>query len=127
MAGVSDNPTSGGLTVTLWGRRADGQIAGKTNTGFRALPLQPDRSNDIQILFDASRGRAGNVGCRVRRHGDSEWGPVRWLANPVVSLNPAYLSEPKARAVYLGKYSPASTMASDFSVGTVTLTLPVGP
>jgi len=86
-----------------------------------------ETGGDIQVIFDASRGAAGNVGCRVRQHGEKQWGRIAWLTNPVVKPNPEYTTLRGAQPVYLGKYAAASTVASDFSVGEVTLVVPKAP
>ncbi|MBT3376786.1 MAG: PQQ-binding-like beta-propeller repeat protein [Lentisphaerae bacterium] len=116
------NPTLGAGTVSLvlWGIDSDGKTAAKANTPFPGLDLVPGAVWDLQVLYDASRGPHANVGCRVRREG-MDWGAIRWRGNPVMALNPAYTESVKAQAVYLGKYSPASTLASALSVGEVTL------
>lgn len=111
---------AGVISLVLWGVDASGQVVSKVNTPFPGLDLVPGTAWDIQVLFAAARGAHANVGCRVRSRG-KEWGRIQWRGNPVMKLNPAYLSSPKSQAVYLGKYSPASTLASDFSIGPVTL------
>lgn len=121
MAGVNDSPSGGRMTVTLWGHDSVGETKGRVGTTFGGLDLRPDRSCDIQVIFDSGRNVPGNVGARVRGHGEKEWGRIRWLPSAVVKLNSQYMSLLRAQPVYLGKYSAASTLASDLSVGTVSL------
>jgi len=124
MAGVNESPSGGRMTVTLWGHDSSGEAKGRVSAMFGGLDLRLGRSYDIQVILNSTRDVPGNIGMRVRGHGREEWGRFRWLSNAVVKLNPEYTNLPRSQPVYLGKYSAASTIAGDFSVGTVSLMVP---
>ena len=123
-ASAGDVPAGGRVAVTLWGQDSSGATKGRSSTTFGGMDLQLGKSSDAQIIFDSTRSVPANIGARVREHGNEEWGRIRWFSVPVVKLNPQYLGLPRSQPVYLGKYAAASTLASDFSVGTVSLKVP---
>jgi len=124
MATAQDSPSGGRLAVRLWGQDNSGAAKAGVTTTFAGLSLQPGKRCDIQVVFDSTRGVPANLAVRVRKHGAKDWGKFRWLANPVAKLNPQYLSLPLSQAVYLGKYSAKSTLASSFTVRGLSLMLP---
>ena len=99
--------------VSLW-------KAGDTTryqTFFTWSPTKDSQTNDIQIVFDGTKGITGNVGLRYRDATQTAWKTteLEWGNNTVTQIND------NAKDVCIGKQREGSSTCGNIDMGRVTI------